>query len=173
MLEFLILVFIFLFFSIRSQSSQSTIPNLEKKGFSNISLLYKSSTFNIYSAIYKGDNHAILIPTATASITNGTINILVDTSVKAHLHNKIIVLFNNTISKSANQKIQEYDISLLHYNTLKSNSETAITTFYKPIYKRELDDNCKIDSSSFDPIQEGKADTSLFRLLFNNKIEKL
>lgn len=156
--------------------------SLKAQQFTNIKTIYTSQGMNIITGDANGENFMFAFKNNNVQFTANELTYLYEKSQKMHIHNIVIInslkiAFNtmvqqkitdynidvwdlakltslagvpNTVTTSVNNKINTYTYS---NNTIKStahisNSNSILRT------SNTSDDKCKIDTNSFDPIQE-------------------
>jgi len=156
--------------------------SLKAQQFTNIKTIYTSQGMNIITGDANGENFMFAFKNNNVQFTANELTYLYEKSQKMHIHNIVIInslkiAFNtmvqqkitdynidvwdlakltslagvsNTVNTNINNKINSYTYS---NNTTKSaahvsNSNSILRT------SNTSDDKCKIDTNSFNPIQE-------------------
>lgn len=155
---------------------------LSSQQFTNIKTIYTSQGMNIITGDANGENFMFAFKNNSIQFTVNELTTLYEKSQKMHIHNVVIINslkiafnnmaqqkitdynfdvwdlakltslagVNNTVNTNINNKINSYTYSnnntksTTHVNNSNSILRTSNTS----------DDKCKIDTNSFDPIQE-------------------
>lgn len=169
MFEFIIVIFIIYIVFKKSAQSQTISSNKLKdlftaQNFHSITKDLSIPGIALTSASSHGENYLFAQKNNMTQFSTMDITAIYEKAQKFHIHN-IILLAPSTTSFSSYllEKIKNYDIKIwdnkkidsliysAYNNSVLSTSDTS-------------DDKCKIDSSSFEPIQEP---TSFWKNLFN------
>lgn len=164
---FFIIFIILIFNKSKNITSARVYPllnsSLKAQQFTNIKTIYTSQGMNIITGDANGENFMFAFKNNNIQFTVNELTTLYEKSQKMHIHNVVIInslkiAFNNM----AQQKITDYNFdvwdlakltSLAGVNNTKSaahvsNSNSILRT------SNTSDDKCKIDTNSFNPIQE-------------------
>ena len=180
-LPFIFFIFFIIVIMYLSTASTPTYSLLQKvfvaKRFSNISTIYSYNNFYIIKADAKGENYIFGVKKTNSFFTFSEISKLYDYAQKNHIHSIVLVNYSPiTPSDSIYKKIKEYGIdvwdiqkllSLSEVNTPNS-SNNSITNNHSILKTSDTsNDKCKIEKSSFNPIQDGTLSEGLFSKLFD------
>lgn len=143
--------------------------------FSNISNVYSNSTLAIIRADTKGENYLFGARKDGAAFSVNDIEKLYAIAQGLHIHTVVLATRNPiTTTNSIYKKIREYGIDVWDFQKLSAlataQSSANATHSYSVLKTSDTsDDHCKIDPSSFNPIQDEKAakTSSLFSGLFS------
>ena len=173
---FIIIFWIFKYIIKASSSAYSLLLRaLTMQGFSNISNVYSNSTLAIIRADAKGQNYLFGARKDAMNFSVSDIEKIYSIAQGLHIHTAVIAT-KNPISNtnSIYRKIKEYNIEiwdLAKLTALATDKSSATASHSYSILKTSdtSDDHCKIDPSSFNPIQDEKAakTSSLFSGLFS------
>lgn len=173
-----ILVFYWVFKHI-SQTATSAYSLLYKvfnvQQFVNISSVYSNSSLAIIRADSNGENYLFGVKKTATVFTVQDIEKLYAIAQGLHIHTVVIATkIPITTTNSIYRKIREYKIEVWDYEKLialsKEISSANSSHTYSVLKTSDTsDDHCKIDPSSFDPIQDESAAKphSLFSGLFS------
>ena len=100
-----------------------------------------------------GENYLFAKKTNIINFSITDINTIYDYAQKEHIHNIIILQQFNTFSDIMLKKIKEYNIQIWDQNKINSLIHSPSTTSVLNTSDTS-DDNCKIDTNYFNPIQE-------------------
>ena len=172
----LIIYWIFKYAVKASSSAYSLLLRaLAIQEFSNISNVYSNSTLAIIRADTKGENYLFGARKDGANFTVNDIEKIYTIAQGLHIHTVVIatkLAIPNT--HSIYRKIKEYNIDvwdLAKLTALATAQSSANASHSYSVLKTSdtSDDHCKIDPSSFNPIQDERAakTSSLFSGLFS------
>ena len=167
---FLVLIFIIIYNMNKLQMNGFFNEEKLKKCFSNFQKVYTTSSMTLYKGDRSGENFLLAVKFSSTPISKLDISTIYDVSKKQHIHNKILVTYENINSDSAlNKMLKESEIQILSSSDLQnllSNSKTSSVLQTSDT----SDDNCEIEEST-NPIQYNK-DYGLFSF-FKNKPDRL
>lgn len=172
----LIFFWIFKYIAKASTSAYSLLLRvLTVQEFSNVSNVYSSSTLAIIRADTKGENYLFGVRKDALNFSVNDIEKLYSIAQGLHIHTVVIATKAPiTTTNSIYRKIREYGIDVwdLQKLTVLATAPTSSETpnSYSVLKTSDTsDDHCKIDPSSFDPIQDERAakTNSLFSGLFS------
>lgn len=150
------------------------VKALKTQNFSNVSTVFSNSYLNIIRADADGENYIFGIKKNSSFFNINDISQLYNFAQKNHIHTVILVTsvpISNT--SSIYPKIKEYNIEIWDFNkvlALANESSTSTSTHNYSILKTSdtSNDTCKIDTNSYNPIQEDSVKThSIFSGLFD------
>lgn len=158
-----------------SGSCYTLLNNLLKtQTFSNIITLFNSSSFSIIRADNNGENYAFGVKKDFSPITSGEIDRLFEVAQRNHLHTIILATYTAIPTSSPLfKKVKNYNIEVWDYKkltALASETSSANSSHSYSVLKTSdtSGDHCKIDTDSFDPIQENSSKVhGLFSGLFD------
>lgn len=169
MFNFIITIFI-LYILYKNFSQKQNIP------LNKLNLLFKSQNFHsitkdlshpgllLISASSHGENYLFAQKNNMSQFSTTDINTIYDKAQKSHIHNIVVLTSSSsTFSTTLLEKINSYNIQIWDNNKINSliyssNSKSVLST------SDISDDKCKIDTNSFEPIQEP---TSFWKNFFN------
>lgn len=182
---FIMIFFFFFFFVMMSATTSSSTKSLlqqvfEAQEFSNISTVYSTSTFEMIKADRSGENYLFGIRKDSYGFTSSNITTLYEVAQRSHIHSVVIVTYTPIGNASPIYRlIKNYNIDVWDYKKLLNLTEsfdaTTDTSYTDSVLQTSdtSDDTCKINTESYDPIQEGSPQThSIFSGLFDRP-EKL
>ena len=173
------LIIIYWIFKKVIQSASSAYSLLYKvftvQQFSNISNVYSTSSLAIIRADNSGENYLFGVKKDASIFSIQDIEKIYAIAQGLHIHSVVIVTKTPiTTTSSIYRKVREYGIDVWgieKLNALSSEMSSANSSHSYSVLKTSdtSDDTCKIDSSSFDPIQDERAvkTQSLFSGLFS------
>lgn len=168
MINLIIYILIFYWiFKYMSQTASSAYSLLYKvftvQQFSNISNVYSTSSLAIIRADNNGENYLFGVKKTATMFTVQDIEKLYAIAQGLHIHTVVIATKTPiTTTNSIYRKIREYKIEVWDYEKLialsKEISSANSSHTYSVLKTSDTsDDHCKIDPSSFDPIQDESA----------------
>lgn len=169
----------FIFYVSKSTASAtSTVQLLSKvfkaQGFANQKTVYYSSNLNIIRADANGENYLFAYRNDSYIPTTTDISKLHDLAQKLHIHSTVLVSYTPIPNTHPSyRKVREYNIDVWDYSKLLALTKTfdatkpTETTHHILRTSNTSDDTCKIDTSSYDPIQENPISETIFSGLFN------
>lgn len=168
MINLIIYILIFYWiFKYMSQTASSAYSLLYKvftvQQFSNISNVYSTSSLAIIRADNSGENYLFGVKKTATMFTVQDIEKLYAIAQGLHIHTVVIATKTPiTTTNSIYRKIREYKIEVWDYEKLialsKEISSANSSHTYSVLKTSDTsDDHCKIDPSSFDPIQDESA----------------
>lgn len=180
MVAIIFMLFIFAFiFSVAMSGSTSTpygllMKALNTQRFSDIRNIHTSDSLIVIRADSNVENYLFGVKRAfTSSFTSFDIARLRDLAGQYHTHSVVIVVSEYpSYSDPIYKMLRTYNIDVWDYEKVyalasEMSSATSSHDYYTLKTSDTSDDTCKIDSSSFDPIQEETAKPhSLFSGLF-------
>lgn len=140
--------------------------------FSNISNVYSTSSLAIIRADKSGENYVFGVKKDGTLFTVRDIEKIYAIAQGLHIHTIVLaVKAPITSTNSIYRKIREYNIDVWDAQKLaalatEQSSATSNHTYSVLRTSDTSDDTCKIDTDSFDPIQEHSKPESLFSGLF-------
>lgn len=141
--------------------------------FSNISNVYSTSSLSIIRADNSGENYVFGVKKDGSLFTVKDIEKIYAIAQGLHVHTVVIAVKNPiTTTNSIYRKIREYNIDVWDakkLTALASEQSSANSSHNYSVLRTSdtSDDTCKIDTDSFDPIQEESLKPhSLFSGLF-------
>ena len=142
--------------------------------FSNVSNAYSTASLSIIRADKSGTNYIFGVKKDASLFSVKDIELIYKFAQNLHIHS-IVLAVRTPISNtnSIYRKIKEYNIEIWDQQKLlalsKVNSSYDGSSNYNVLRTSDVsDDHCKIDSNSFDPIQENFVKThSLLSGLFD------
>lgn len=176
-LIFFILIFYFVLTSlIKNSSSAYTLlyDIFVMQQFSNISTVYSSSSLAIIRADNSGENYVFGVKKDLNPFSVQDIEKIYTIAQGLHIHT--IVIASNTPITTTNsiyRRIREYNIEVWDIQKLRALSSEISSANSSHTYSvlrtsDTSDDTCKIDTNSYDPIQEESLKPhSLFSGLFD------
>lgn len=181
MIDIIIIIFVIAYIckKVSSKSSKNLLYRvLSVQRFTNIREIPFDSELSFITADAKGENFLFAVKNYNSEITKNFIDKIVRKSQQLHRHNVILVVSN--LSNVALKKyltlnnIKVWDTStLMSFLDSDINNENVYTN--KPISNSQIlstsdtsNDTCKIEKSSYNPIQEGEGKvSSIFSGLFD------
>lgn len=172
----LIIYWIFKYIKKHSSSAYTLLYKVfTVQQFSNISNVYSTSSLAIIRADNNGENFLFGVKKDLSVFTVQDIEKIYAIAQGLHIHTAVIATNTPiTTTNSIYRKIREYNIDVWDIpklTILSAEMSSANSSHKSSVLKTSdtSDDKCKIDPSSFDPIQDESAvkTTSLFSGLFN------
>lgn len=179
MIDAIIIIFIiyYIYKKANQKSSKTLLYQMfSVQKFSNIKEIAYEGDIVYIRADGKGENFLFAVKNSPTGITQNLINRIKEKSQQLHIHN---VIFVTTSISDVNviRNLKANNIKYWDNTTIKSflmpnlNTENAINNTSKPTILSTSDtsnDKCKIEPSSYDPIQEGEYKVgSIFSGLFD------
>ena len=158
----IILYFIFKKYFLQNNNSINSKLNtlFEVQHFSNISKETLSNGISLIYANTHGENYLFALKNNSSYFSISDIIFLYEKAQKDHIHNVVVLL--NSSNNSILNKAKEYNIQIWDNKKLDSLISLSKTTNILQTSDTS-DDTCKIDTNSFEPIQEPN---SFFKNLF-------
>ena len=175
------IIFLLIYFVVYLlKSSALTTPGklltqvFSAQGFTNLKTVYYNSALTIVRANAKGENYLFAYRNDTLIQSPIEVMRLHDYAKKLHIHSAVLISYNPISSSHPSyKKVREYNIDVWDATkmmklcqTFDAANSTAITHHILKTSDTS-DDTCKIDTNSFDPIQENPASSNIFSGLFH------
>ena len=182
MIDIIIIIFVIVYIckKLSSKSPKNLLYRvLSVQRFTNIREIPFDTELSFITADAKGENFLFAVKNYNSAITKNFIDKIVRKSQQLHRHNIILVVSNLTDDVTITKYLKVNNIKVWDTTTLMSfldsniDNENVYTN--KPISNSQIlstsdtsDDTCKIESSSYNPIQEGEGKVlSIFSGLFD------
>lgn len=152
---------------------------LVKKGFRNIKQVSFRNYLKRMTADCKGENFIFEVNIGPSIINKNDIIVFYNYAKSVHIHNMIVVANRDQVSLDAQKemagfKIQLWDSGKLNSMLMEDRDDALGESTVSVLQTSSVsEDKCEIDSSKFDPIQEGKKADSIFSIGIFNKPDKL
>ena len=179
MIDVIIIIFIiyYIYKKANQKSSKTLLYEMFKfQRFSNIKEIAYEGDIVYIRADGKGENFLFVVKNMPTGITQNLINRIKEKSNQLHIHNVIFVTSSlsdvNIIRTLKTNNIKYWDNATIKSFLIPNlDTENAINNVPEPTILSTSDtsnDKCKIEKSSFDPIQEGEHKVgSIFSGLFD------
>lgn len=158
---------------------QYYIPDTKKiltnRNFKNIELLETNSKYSLYKAEKAGDFYVILAISDFKEISTNMISDLELFALEKHYHNKVIIYNNSNIPEKIRNRINSFNIILIHSTDYKNFLHKKVSNTEEPVMNSNSFEtkNTHMDDDSDDSIKDGRIANSIFGSLFGNKPTRL
>lgn len=153
---FIFIVFLYITFKVVSKQgvslSSSYINRLSNiQYFSNMSQDTSIPGLTLFTGNAKGENHLFATKNTSSQFTSADIDRIYEKGKQEHIHNIIIYTSYISVPDNLLSKIKEYNIQIWDNKKLFSLINNPTTSILQT--SNTSDDTCKIDTNSFEPIQ--------------------